>query len=423
MTVRTAASNFTTKTVSLFLILSLFIALVPAVQAEAASYSDVEKHWAKDTIAWAQANKIVDGYPDGTFKPNKLVTEAEFVKILLGAFKVQVGETAAGAHWTDAVYQSVDAFHYPVKGADSKEIRSQSINRLSVAEIIAGANGVNYEGSNAIHYLLANNLSKGKDSATIKGYQGEGLLTRAEAVQFIKNVKDAGMTELKVRPEAPSDPTQLPPLKVDISTTVKGAKNIVLDYALEDLKEFYPYTYTGDSEKVTWSLRFPFKTELPAWSDGEDYGIRIDPNTGRLTVGWYFWVGEFEVVATSQADGAIVGVQKVRLDYNNIKQITSSNGVIEFTFIDEPDWFEYEYDGKTYKANMNIDEVEISYDVDGEYTPIEITSREYDAKANKVTFRFAPFKATDKEQTFIVDIGYMESTYLSATVFTVPAAQ
>lgn len=422
MTVTTAASYFTKKTVLLFLIFSLFIALVPNVQAEAATYSDVDKHWAKNTIMWAQSNDIVDGYPDGTFKPNKLVTEAEFVAILLRAFKVEAGEKAAGAHWTDPVYQSIEKFNYPVKGADSKEIRGQSISRLTVAEIIAGANGVNYLGDNAIHYLLANNLSKGKDSATIKGYQGEGLLTRAEAVQFIKNVKDAGMTELKVRPEAPSDPASLPPLKIDVSSTIQGEKNIVLDYALEELKDFYQYTYTGGSEKVTWSLKFPFNAELPMWSE-EDYGIRIDPSTGRLTIGWYFWVGEFEVVATSQADGSVVGVQKVRLDYNNIKQIKSSNGVIEFTFIDEPEWYEYEYDGKTYKMYMNIEEIEISYDANGEYTPIEITSRKYDAKANKVTFTFTPFKATDKEQTFIIDIGYMESTYLSPTVITVPAVK
>ncbi len=40
--------------------------------------------WYSDAVLWASQNKIVDGYADGTFQPNKAVTRQELAKILYG---------------------------------------------------------------------------------------------------------------------------------------------------------------------------------------------------------------------------------------------------------------------------------------------------------------------------------------------------
>lgn len=46
-------------------------------------YPDVASdRWSAGKIAWAQANNIVSGYKDGTFKPNQQVTRAELMAIL-----------------------------------------------------------------------------------------------------------------------------------------------------------------------------------------------------------------------------------------------------------------------------------------------------------------------------------------------------
>ena len=50
--------------------------------AEAASFSDIEGHWAKDYIEWSAANNIFTGYEDGTFKPDKKITRSEYVTII-----------------------------------------------------------------------------------------------------------------------------------------------------------------------------------------------------------------------------------------------------------------------------------------------------------------------------------------------------
>lgn len=46
-------------------------------------YSDVEKgDWFYEPIKWATEVGLTNGYPDGTFKPNKVITRAEIMALL-----------------------------------------------------------------------------------------------------------------------------------------------------------------------------------------------------------------------------------------------------------------------------------------------------------------------------------------------------
>ena len=49
--------------------------------------------WYADAVLWASANKVVDGYEDGTFKPTKSITRQEMAKVLYGYDKIG-GKTA-----------------------------------------------------------------------------------------------------------------------------------------------------------------------------------------------------------------------------------------------------------------------------------------------------------------------------------------
>lgn len=52
------------------------------------SFSDVPAtHADAETIAYVKSEGIVEGYADGTFKPDATINRAEFVKILMGAFE------------------------------------------------------------------------------------------------------------------------------------------------------------------------------------------------------------------------------------------------------------------------------------------------------------------------------------------------
>ncbi len=50
-------------------------------------FSDVSNHWAKDAVETLYGNKSINGYPDGTFKPNNEITRAEAVTILNSVFE------------------------------------------------------------------------------------------------------------------------------------------------------------------------------------------------------------------------------------------------------------------------------------------------------------------------------------------------
>ena len=64
-------------------------------------YSDVKKtDWFNNAVSTLSNMGIIDGYPDGSFHPNAGITRAEFAKIAVSFFKDYVGETI-GDRFTD----------------------------------------------------------------------------------------------------------------------------------------------------------------------------------------------------------------------------------------------------------------------------------------------------------------------------------
>lgn len=172
--------------------------------ALASSFNDTQTHWAKETIDWAVEKNIAKGYPNGSFKPNNHVAEAEFLAMLIRTYEGE--KETNGEHWADGYYRFADSKNYPTNGSLDVNKRSWVMTRTQVAEIVVGTQGVNYTGNDGIHFLLLNGLAKGKDpdNLTIASYEGESTLTRAEALQFIKNVQENGVSDLKTRPITPS---------------------------------------------------------------------------------------------------------------------------------------------------------------------------------------------------------------------------
>ena len=53
---------------------------------EQADFSDLEGHWAKDTVEQLADEGVISGFEDGTFRPDQSVTRAEFTKMIVQAF-------------------------------------------------------------------------------------------------------------------------------------------------------------------------------------------------------------------------------------------------------------------------------------------------------------------------------------------------
>lgn len=77
-------------------IILLVTALAPVnVGANNASFSDIDGHWAKEDIEALAEAGIVNGYVDGTFRPNNEITRSEFVKLVVDAFDLKSNDAVA----------------------------------------------------------------------------------------------------------------------------------------------------------------------------------------------------------------------------------------------------------------------------------------------------------------------------------------
>ena len=68
--------------------------------------SDPSLQWATGYINLGVSNKIINGFPDGTFKGNNQVTYAEMAKMLL--YAMHYGVTVEGAPWPAGVMAKAD---------------------------------------------------------------------------------------------------------------------------------------------------------------------------------------------------------------------------------------------------------------------------------------------------------------------------
>lgn len=73
-------------------ILAMVCAGIIAAHSTAFAFSDVSGHWAQNDIQIMSAAGYINGYPDGTFLPDKPVTKAEFLKIMTLRYDITQNE-------------------------------------------------------------------------------------------------------------------------------------------------------------------------------------------------------------------------------------------------------------------------------------------------------------------------------------------
>lgn len=124
---------------------------------EKAKFTDVpEKQWYTDAVAWAASQKIVAGYPDNTFKPDKSVTREELATML---YKYQSTKTETMKIASDSL----------AKFKDADQVQKYAVT--------------------AMEWAVSNKLIGGTD----KGLEPQGTATRAQIAVILmaydKNIK------------------------------------------------------------------------------------------------------------------------------------------------------------------------------------------------------------------------------------------
>ncbi|MGG4146382.1 S-layer homology domain-containing protein [Paenibacillus algorifonticola] len=171
--------------------------------------------WSDTLMQWARENGIIEGYSDGSFQPDRLVSEAEFLKILYEAFDnglLRNAETDGTIKSrVNTLYQFAKEWNHPVVGAAKTELRTAPITQAQAAAIIASANGVHFEGQDNLIYLIGHGMVHG-DAASLSTFKAYSPLTRAEAIQWIRQLTVAGMMGIEERPKSLSKRSMLPSL-------------------------------------------------------------------------------------------------------------------------------------------------------------------------------------------------------------------
>ena len=122
---------------------SAFPAFTAVTIAQAAELRDIENSWAKGAIEELVAQDIISGYPDGTFKPDRQVTRAEFAKILTLALDWELEGEAdypdTASHWAKEYIAAVSAHKVITGYPDGTFQPNRSISRAEILTMITRA--------------------------------------------------------------------------------------------------------------------------------------------------------------------------------------------------------------------------------------------------------------------------------------------
>lgn len=269
----------------LFKKLILALLLVAFTTTTALGFTDLHTNWHKDIVPWGVEQNIAKGFPDGTFKPDNAVTEAQFLALLLRKYDNTLVDDKTV--WYNPYYVVAKNNNYPVS-----ETPDSVILRTKVAEILAGTQGVNLAGDEAIAFLLARGLAKGKkkDEVSIENYYGQEGLTRAEALQFIRNLVEAGVEEIKERPFTPSNPADvlddpiekakfddlLNPVVVERPKAELDRQGWLSDEQSKYFRAELEKTIVMDKKNNTFSFYLPVLPEGFEWDIG--FNVHYGPN-------------------------------------------------------------------------------------------------------------------------------------------------
>lgn len=136
-------SNFKRVFCCLLIITLVCTVGAPAVSVHGAdNFSDIKGHWAENYIREAVAKGFVGGYPDGTFKPNKAISRAEFCHMLNAALgnkgtrDIVFSDVPKSEWFYNDVSKAVSASF--VSGYEDKTFRPNSpISRQEAAVVLA----------------------------------------------------------------------------------------------------------------------------------------------------------------------------------------------------------------------------------------------------------------------------------------------
>ncbi|MGP1567116.1 MAG: S-layer homology domain-containing protein [Peptoanaerobacter stomatis] len=199
------------KLISIFLVLLLVVAVFPLGEksisyADEKVFSDIDNHYAKQTILNWVDKGLIKGYDDGTFKPNKNITRAEFVHIisdylnLTEKSEVSFKDVPNDAWYFDDLSKVVNK--KLINGYEDNTFRAnKNITRQEACVIVAKMSDnltkvkdVHFTDENSFPSWAKENIIKLAQAGIISGYsdttfKAKNNITRAEIVIVLDKIE------------------------------------------------------------------------------------------------------------------------------------------------------------------------------------------------------------------------------------------
>ncbi|SDO28142.1 S-layer homology domain-containing protein [Paenibacillus sp. yr247] len=175
-------------------------------------FTDTSQHWAEQSIQNAVEKKYVDGYEDGSFKPDEPISRAEFIKMLSSATGEKVNKVEGNDWYVPYVYKLKELSIIPV---EFPERYTEPLQRFEMAMLSARSVDKALKGTMLDAVKIG--LIHGINTTDLAPY---GSSTRAQAITVIERILSAKKGE------------KLPLDKYAISQALIEATNSNVEYAL-----------------------------------------------------------------------------------------------------------------------------------------------------------------------------------------------
>ena len=177
----------------LFLTITILAIGLSNVNAEELKLTDVENHWAKESIERMVINDKLSGYPDKTFKPDNDISILEFIKIMIDNLDIQIAEEGLN-RWPDYYintarkYNLNYEFNKKATRYEAVEIIAKLMDLKNVSQSKKCFKDIEEKYKTNVSKLVKLNIINGYEDGEFKGNNN---LTRAEAVTIVVRVLEA----------------------------------------------------------------------------------------------------------------------------------------------------------------------------------------------------------------------------------------
>jgi hypothetical protein len=362
----------------LVLILSLAFCVPGQVLAAGNNFPDINNHWAKDYITSLSSVGYINGYPDGTFKPDKTVSQAEFITVLVFSMGLTPSDTQTkyfndtSNHWARASINEAVKRGILVPAEYSNVLQPDSgLKRSQAAAMLVRALG-EQPNSSAVSFtdkdlveksMYRDYIKTAYDLKLLTGYPGGEFkpfefVTRAQMCKVLHDFMEINAQAPVDSPKSPVDNT---PVGSSLTAIAIGDEVFDLNsapvYFKTDFTNTRIYSVTFNDDYITVNSRYRF------FLDSSINNPDIIVYNNRYGINKFLVSGNKLVAYPSyrKVDSISQGTLKYQSDFVKLyinaaysEKYLSDMEIIDATTV--------KINGKTYNLNLDKITVELSGD-------------------------------------------------------------